>query len=117
MSVTIYHNPRCSKSRQTLELIRARGIEPVIIEYLQNPLDTAALSSLFSRLPIRDFRDAMRHKEEPYIIEKLSDPGKNHDDLLEAIAKHPILLERPIVVTEKGACICRPPELVNDILP
>lgn len=117
MNVTIYHNPRRSKSRQALELIRAHGIEPTIIEYLNDSLDAMALSSLFSRLEISDLREAMRKKEEPYITEKLSDPDKSNDELIQAISKHPILLERPIVVTEKGARICRPPELVNDILP
>jgi arsenate reductase len=114
MRVTIYHNPKCSNSRRCLEIIRDEGFEPTIIEYLKFPLDVAALEKLIAkiRLPVRD---VTRTKEPIHADLGLS--MANDVALLKAIAAHPILLNRPIVVTEKGARLCRPPELVHEILP
>lgn len=117
MTATIYHNPRCSKSREALALIRARNIEPDIIEYLKNPPDETVLIALMDTLGITDPRDAMRKKEALYKEHRLDDPAKDRAALIQAIARNPVLLERPIVVTAKGARICRPPALVEKLLP
>lgn len=115
MTVTIYHNPRCSKSRQTLEIIRGKGIEPKIIEYLDGSLGLAELEILFGLLDLESALEMMRVKEPEF---KEADLTKNssNEELLAAIAQYPKLLERPIVVTDKGASLCRPPELVEEIL-
>jgi arsenate reductase len=113
MRVTIYHNPRCSNSRRCLEIIREGGFEPTIVEYLQHPPDSASLESLVGKMGIT-VREVARTKEPLYSELGLEDA----DDavLLQAIAAHPILLNRPIVVTDKGAKLCRPPELVRALL-
>jgi arsenate reductase len=114
MRVTIYHNPKCSNSRRCLEIIRDEGFEPTIIEYLKFPPDVAALEKLTAKMRV-PVRDVVRTKEPLYAelaLSEASDPK-----LLKAIATHPILLNRPIVVSEKGARLCRPPELVHEILP
>lgn len=113
--VKIYHNPRCSKSRETLALLRDRGIEPTIIEYLKTPLSTDELRSLFQAANLQ-VREAMRTKEKEYKDLGLDDENLSDEDLLVAIAKHPRLMNRPFVVTEKGARLCRPTELVEEIL-
>jgi arsenate reductase len=113
MTVTIYHNPNCSNSRGALEIIRAAGIEPKIVEYLKTPLSKAELSALIAQTGLR-VREAMRVKEAVYAEMNLD--AAEDDALLDAIAAHPILLNRPMVVTTKGAKLCRPPELVKDIL-
>lgn len=113
MTVTIHHNPGCSNSRGALEIIRAQGIEPVIVEYLKTPLSKAELTALIKKLDV-PLRDIVRTKEAIYTELKLDSAGD--DVLLDAIAAHPILLNRPIVVTPKGARLCRPPELVRDLL-
>lgn len=113
MTVTIHHNPGCSNSRGALEIIRAHGIEPVIVEYLKTPLSRDELAGLVKRLGV-PLREVVRTKEAVYAelgLEPASD-----DALLDAVAAHPILLNRPIVVTPKGARLCRPPELVRDLL-
>ena len=110
-SFVIYHNPRCSKSRQALELLRRHGIEPVVIEYLKTPPDAAALCSL--GLPARAI---LRDTEEEYGALGLSDPRKTDAELFEAIARHPILLQRPIVATGKRVVVARPPERVMELL-
>lgn len=115
MTVTIYHNPRCSKSRQTLEIIRDRGIEPEIIEYLDGSLGLAELEILFGLLDLESALDIMRVKEPEFKEAGLSKDSRN-EELLAAIAQYPKFLERPIVVTDKGASLCRPPELVEEIL-
>lgn len=114
--VTIYHNPRCRKSRETLEIISNKGIEPVVVEYLQNPPEAEKIASLLDRMGIDDPRQAMRKNEIIYKQLNLNDETKSRTALIEAMAQNPILIERPIVVTDKGARICRPPELVEDIL-
>ena len=115
MSVTIYHNPRCSKSRQTLALLRERGIEPEVVEYLKTPPDTARLGALLDMLGLAP-RDVMRRKEAPYTELGLDDPTLGRDALIAAMAAHPILIERPIVVSGPKAALGRPPEAVLAIL-
>tara|TARA_B100001105_G_scaffold233080_1_gene206743 strand:+ start:447 stop:797 length:351 start_codon:yes stop_codon:yes gene_type:complete len=113
--VTLYHNPRCSKSRQTLALLEERGITPEIIEYLQAPPDAATISGLLTKLGIGAI-ELMRRREAPFT--ELGLAGREDDDaaLIEAMASHPILIERPIVVAGDQARIGRPPEAVLDIL-
>ena len=115
MRVTIYHNPRCSKSRQTLELLRGRGVEPRIVEYLKEPPDTRRLDEILTQLGLEP-RDLMRRKEAAYQELGLDDPGLSRAALIQAMAEHPILIERPIVVNGAKAALGRPPESVLDIL-
>jgi arsenate reductase len=115
MSVTLYHNPRCSKSRQALELLRKRGIEPRIIEYLKMPPTAAELRALLKLLGMRP-RDILRTKEAAFKEAGLDDAKKTDAAVIEAIVKDPILLERPIAVAGKKAVIGRPPENVLKIL-
>jgi arsenate reductase len=114
-SVTIYHNPRCSKSRQTLALLQERGITPVIVPYLDEPPDAATLKRLLTRLGLKP-RGLMRTGEARYQELGLDDPGLPDDALISAMSENPILIERPIVVTGKGAALGRPPENVLEIL-
>jgi arsenate reductase (glutaredoxin) len=113
MKVTIYHNSQCSNSRKALELIRAKGIEPKIIEYLKTPLSPNQLHHLVQQMHV-SVREVMRTNEPAYAEMKLD--GADDDSLLAAMAAHPILLNRPIVVTEKGAKLCRPGEAVEGLL-
>jgi arsenate reductase (glutaredoxin) len=113
MDVTIYHNPGCSNSRRALELIREAGVEPVIVEYLRTPLDEAALTSLLHRMGA-GARDIVRDKEPVYAELGLADAGE--PALIATIAAHPVLLNRPIVVTDKGAKLCRPGDTVLELL-
>jgi|SRR5690625_3166403 len=115
MPVTIYHNPRCSKSRQTLKLLQDQGIEPRIIEYLQTPPDAETLRGLVAMLGISP-RDLLRRKEAPYKDLRLADPEKSDEEIIAAMVRHPVLIERPIVVKGKRAALGRPPEQVLDIL-
>ncbi len=115
MSVTIYHNPRCTKSRQTLELLREKGIEPQIVEYLKTPPDAATLKRLLQQLGLSP-RELIRRKEKEYKELGLDDPNLSDDELIAAMVEHPRLIERPIVVTDKGAAIGRPPENVLQVL-
>jgi arsenate reductase len=114
-SVTIYHNPRCSTSRKTLDLIRARGVEPTIIEYLKTPLSAAELDRILSLLKLEP-RDLMRKKEDEYKTFKLDRPELTRKDLIKAMVEHPILIERPIVLSKGKAALGRPPENVTAIL-
>jgi arsenate reductase (glutaredoxin) len=116
MTVTIYHNPACGTSRNALALIRAAGIEPTIVEYLKSPpaRDTMRALALATGQPLRAL---IREKGTPYADLGLSDPDLSDDQLLDAIEAHPILLNRPIVVTPKGAGLCRPSEAVLELLP
>lgn len=113
--VTIYHNPRCSKSRQTLTLLEERGIEPNIVNYLDTPPDAATLFALLSMLGL-DPRGLMRRKEAPFSELGLDDPNLGDDELVAAMIDNPILIERPIVVVGDRAAIGRPPEDVLNIL-
>ena len=115
MTVRIYHNPRCSKSRQTLDLLRSKGIEPDVIEYLVTPPDKETLDALLTLLNLAP-RELMRKKEAPYKDLDLARDGLDRDALIAAMVEHPILIERPIVQSKKGAAIGRPPEAVLDIL-
>lgn len=114
MTVTIYHNPSCSNSRKALEIIRSRGIEPAIVEYLKTPLTPQKLRHLIKEQMKVSVRDVMRTKEAAYAQMKLDEA--DDDTLFCAIAAHPILLNRPIVVTGKGARLCRPGETVEELL-
>ena len=116
MSVTIYHNPACGTSRNTLGIIRNAGIEPVVIEYLNDPPDRSELVSLIERMGISP-RDLLRQKGTPYAELGLDTPDLNDDQLIDAMMAHPILINRPIVVTPLGVKLCRPSEEVLDLLP
>ncbi len=116
MNVTIYHNPRCSKSRQTLALLQDRGIEPEIIEYLKTPPARQELKDILGKLGLSP-RDLMRKKEAPYREQGLDNPDLSDDQLIDAMLAHPVLIERPIVLADDRAAIGRPPESVLDILP
>jgi len=113
MIAKIYHNNRCGKSRETLRLIREKNIEPQIIEYLNAPLNVTELTELSKKLGV-NISSMVRKKEK--IFKELDLKNKSDIEITKAIEENPILLERPIVVTRKGAKICRPPELVEDIL-
>ena len=115
MSVTIYHNPKCSKSRQTLELLREKNITPTIIEYLKNPPTAEKLKEILSQLGIAP-RDLMRKKEDAYKELGLANSSLSDEDLIGFMVTHPILIERPIVVANGKAALGRPPEQVLDIL-
>lgn len=115
MSVTIYHNPACGTSRNTLAMIRATGTEPVVIEYLKTPPSRGELLDLVQRMGI-PLRDVLRQKGTPYAELGLDDASLSDDALLDAIEAHPILINRPIVVTDKGVRLCRPSERVLDLL-
>ena len=115
-AVTIYHNPSCGTSRNTLAIIRAAGIEPVVIEYLKTPPDRARLLELLARMEM-PVRALLRVKGTPYAELGLDDPALTDDTLLDAMMAHPILINRPFVFTPLGARLCRPSERVLDILP
>tara|TARA_B100000929_G_C15451253_1_gene401256 strand:+ start:40 stop:387 length:348 start_codon:yes stop_codon:yes gene_type:complete len=115
MTVKIYHNPRCTKSRQTLALLTDRGIEPEVVEYLKTPPTKTELSKVLSMLGI-EARALMREREAEYKDQGLDNPDLTDTDLINAMIEHPILIERPIVVTKTKAAIGRPPENVLDIL-
>ena len=115
MNVTIYHNPKCGTSRKALEIIRERGVEPTVIEYLADPPDRDELAKLVERLGL-GVRDLLRRRGTPYEELGLDDPNLSDKTLLDTIARHPALMERPVVVTDRGAKICRPAEVVNTLL-
>ena len=115
MTVKIYHNPRCTKSRQTLALLTEHGIEPEVVEYLKTPPAKTELSQILSMLGI-SARALMRKRESEYKDQGLDNPDLTEADLISAMIEHPILIERPIVVTKTKAAIGRPPENVLDIL-
>lgn len=114
-SVTLYHNPRCSNSRGALEIIRAAGIEPHIVEYLDTPPDAETLGRLLAAMGLTA-RDLIREKEAPYTALELSCPQWSEDALIDIMCAHPVLINRPIVVTPKGTRLCRPPERVIELL-
>ncbi len=114
--ITIYHNPDCGTSRNTLALIRNSGAEPRIVEYLKDPPSRAELVVLLKRMGITA-RRLLREKGTPFGELGLGNPSLTEDELLDAMMAHPILINRPIVVTPLGARLCRPSELVLDILP
>lgn len=114
--VQIYHNPRCSKSRETLALIKAQGIEPQVILYLETPPDVATLKTLVTLLGFNSARQLMRHKEAGYNAAGLDNPALTEEALLAAMAAQPKLIERPVVVAHQQARLGRPPEKVLEIL-
>lgn len=115
MAVTIYHNPRCSKSRQTLQLLRDNDIDPEIIEYLQHPPSEQTLDAILSQLKMAP-RELMRKKEPLYKENGLDNPAQTDAELITAMVQHPILIERPIVVSNGKTAIGRPPENVLEII-
>ena len=115
MTVTIYHNPTCGTSRNTLAMIRQSGEEPEVIEYLKTPPSRTRLVELIGALGIAP-RDLLREKGTPYAELGLADPKWSDDELIDFMLDHPILINRPIVVTPKGVRLCRPSELVLDLL-
>jgi arsenate reductase len=116
MDVIIYHNPDCGTSRNTLALIRNAGVEPHVIEYLKTPPARLLLRQLIERMGV-PVRAVIREKGTPYAELGLGDPSVTDDQLLDAMMAHPILINRPIVVTPKGVRLCRPSEEVLDLLP
>jgi arsenate reductase len=115
MTVTIYHNPACGTSRNTLAMIRASGVEPVVVEYLKAPPSREKLVHLLRAMGI-SARELLRKRGTPYDELGLSDPKWSEDELIGFMLEHPILIERPIVETPKGARLCRPAEKVEEIL-
>ncbi len=115
-NITIYHNPKCGTSRNTLALIRNTGIEPEIIDYLKTPPTRETLLALVAQMGI-PVRDLLRAKEKLYEELELANPALGDDALIDAMLAHPILMNRPIVVTPLGTRLCRPSEAVLDILP
>ncbi|RZN18540.1 arsenate reductase (glutaredoxin) [Bradyrhizobium sp. Leo121] len=115
MSVTIYHNPDCGTSRNTLAMIRQSGVEPTIVEYLKTPPSREKLKELIAAMGI-PARALLREKGTPYKDLGLDDPKWSDDELLDFMMAHPILINRPIVVTSKGVRLCRPSEAVIDLL-
>jgi arsenate reductase len=116
MDLTIYHNPACGTSRNTLALIRTAGIEPTVIEYLKTPPSRDTIRAL-AQATGEPLRALIREKGTPFADLGLADPSLTDDQLLDAIEAHPILLNRPIVVSPKGTRLCRPSEAVLDLLP
>lgn len=114
--ITIYHNPRCSNSRGALELIRAAGIEPRVIDYLATPPDAATLRQLLQAMGLAA-RELVREKESVYAELDLGAQHWSEAALIEQMVAHPVLINRPIVVTPRGTRLCRPPERVLDLLP
>jgi len=116
MTITLYHNNRCSKSRATLALLESRGIVPDIVAYLETPPDAATLRSLLAKLGLPDARQLMRQGEAEYKTLGLADPSLSQQALIDAMVAHPKLIERPIVVNGDRAALGRPPENVLGIL-
>ena len=114
--IKIYHNPACGTSRNTLAMIHQSGEKPIVVEYLKNPLSRNELVSLTSAMEIRP-RELLRRKGTPYEELNLDDPKWSDDEIIDFMIEHPILINRPIVVTPKGTRLCRPSEAVIRILP
>lgn len=116
MTITIFHNPACGTSRNALALIRHAGIEPTVVEYLKTPPSRGAIVDLVARMGV-PLRTILREKGTPFAELGLADPARTDDEILDAIEAHPILLNRPIVVTPTGVKLCRPSDVVLDLLP
>ena len=116
MTITIYHNPACGTSRNTLAMIRQSGEEPEVIEYLKNPPSRERLVGLIQAMGMTP-RELLRHKDTPYDALGLDDPKWTPNEIIDFMIAHPILINRPIVVTPKGTLLCRPSERVLEILP
>lgn len=115
-AVSIYHNPRCSKSRETLSLLKANGVEPEVVLYLETPPDAATIKTLLSQLGFSSARELMRQKEDLYKELNLADSALSEEQLIQAMVENPKLIERPIVLANGQARIGRPPESVLEIL-
>ena len=115
MTTRIYHNPKCSTSRKVLEALRESSEEPEIVEYLKTPPTKAELKGMLKRMKMRP-RDLLRKKEALYMELGLDEEKKSDEQIIDAMLAHPILIERPIVITKKGVRLARPPERVNEIL-
>lgn len=115
MSVTIYHNPKCGTSRTVLGILNDRGLEPTVVEYLKTPLDKEQLRTLLKKIGIGP-RELLRRRGTPYDELGLDDPSLSDAALIARMAEHPILMQRPVVVTDKGAKVCRPADVVKTIL-
>jgi arsenate reductase len=115
MSVVIWHNPKCTTSGRVLEMIRATGIEPRVVEYVKTPPSAAEIKAALKEMGLSP-RELLRRRGTPYEELGLDDPGKTDAELIAAMAEHPILIERPVVRTGKGTRLCRPAERVNEIL-
>jgi arsenate reductase len=115
MSVVIYHNPACGTSRTVLAMLREAGLEPKVVEYLKTPPDRKTLKDLLKRMG-KHPRDILRKRGTPYDELGLDDPSLTDDQILEAIEKHPILIERPIVAINDKVALCRPPEIVKSLI-
>lgn len=116
MNVTIYHNPACSSSRNALSYIREQGIQPTVIEYLKTPPDRATLKSLLQKMGMKPAQ-LIRRKGDLYASLGLDNPSLTDEQLIDAMLKHPVLIERPIVVTANGVKLCRPWETVKELVP
>ena len=116
MDIVIYHNPDCGTSRNTLAMIRNAGIEPHVVEYLKTPPNRTLIGQMLARAGIT-VRDALREKGTPFAELGLADPALTDEQLLDAVEAHPVLLNRPLVVSPKGVRLCRPSEAVLDLLP
>ena len=116
MTITIYHNPKCGTSRNTLAMIKQSGVEPKVIEYLETPPSLNDLKKMIADCGLTT-KQVMRKKGTPFMELGLDDPNLSDDQLLAAMMEHPILINRPFVVTEKGTRLCRPCEIVLEILP
>ena len=112
---TIYHNPKCGTSREVLGILRESGTEPRVVEYLKTPPTRAELLELLTKMRMTP-RQLLRRKGTPFDELKLDDPTKSDEQLIDAILAHPILMERPVVVTGKGVAVCRPAEKVMELL-
>jgi arsenate reductase len=115
MNVTIWHNPKCSTSRKVLDAIRAKGVEPKILLYAQSPPGEREIKSFLKEAKLAP-RDLLRRKGTPYEELALDNPRLTDSDLVTLMHEHPLLIERPVVITDKGARLCRPPERVEEIL-
>lgn len=115
-AITIYHNPACGTSRNTLALIRNAGVEPTVIEYLKTPPDEQTLRSLLQQMNMRP-RELLREKGTPFAELRLAETHWTDDQLIQQMLAHPLLINRPIVVTPRGVRLCRPSETVLEILP
>lgn len=114
--VVIYHNPKCATSRKVLGMIRDAGVEPRVVEYLKTPPSRTELVALLTRMGITP-RALLRRRGTPFDELGLDDPGKSDDALIDAIVAHPVLMERPVVASERGAVLCRPVGRVHEVLP
>jgi len=115
MSVTIWHNPKCSTSRKVLDAIRAHGVEPKIVLYAQTPPSEHEIKAVLKDAKLKP-RDLLRRKGTPYEELKLDNPRLTDAELVALMHKHPLLIERPVVITDKGTRLCRPPERIDEIL-